>query len=325
MKTWKLLSLFGLSLLLNYSAPGQVSINALGSPGAYTQDFLVLTPTTFPLTDNMSIPGVYAFRTLNNAVPNPFVANNGSDNAGAFRNYGTTGAADRALGSLASDSTGTMFYGIRFQNDTATTIASAFVSYVGEQWRAGNTNSQVLSFSYLQSASDINDLTTGTYTSPLGLDFTTPNNTTVGAIDGNLAGNRVAISDGFAVTIPPGQEIMLRWSDINNGGSDHGLSIDDVRIVFRAASTAADAIVRGRVVTADGPGISKARIVLTGGDLTQPVYALTNQFGYYVFEGLESGRTYAATVSSKRYSFASPTRTIDLSDSALEVDFIAEP
>ena len=53
---------------------------------------------------------------------------------------------------------------------------------------------------------------------------------TAAALDGNAAANRVAISYALPVVIPSGQEIMLRWEDINDSGNDHGLAIDDLSI-----------------------------------------------------------------------------------------------
>ena len=47
---------------------------------------------------------------------------------------------DRALGSLASVSSGTIAYGIRMTNTNPyATIHSLTVTYTGEQWRAANT------------------------------------------------------------------------------------------------------------------------------------------------------------------------------------------
>jgi hypothetical protein len=326
MRFVRIVSLLVVSIIFfTLATPSQVSVTTLGPPGMYTQDFSVLGTTNFALTDNTSIPGVYAFRGLGNATPNIFVADDGSGTNGEFKNYGSTGSPDRALGSLASPSTEFLYYGIRFQNDTGITITSVEVKYFGEQWRDASTSPQSLLFSYQQSAGNITSLTAGTFTAVPALNFTTPTNTGSGAIDGNAPANRVLINAGFAVTIPPGQEIMIRWQDVDEVGVDHGYSIDDVMVTFRSGTTAADAQISGRVVTQDGRGVANVRVMLTGGDLTQPIYALTNPFGYYTFRDIESGRVYAVSISSKRYRFADPTRVVDLSDSALGVDFIAEP
>ena len=71
---------------------------------------------------------------------------------------------------------------------------------------------------------------TGTVVSELN--FTSPiTGGTAGALNGNLAANRVALSHTISgLNIPNGTEIMLRWADLDNTGADHGLSIDDFSV-----------------------------------------------------------------------------------------------
>jgi len=56
--------------------------------------------------------------------------------------------------------------------------------------------------------------------------------------------------------------------------------------------TAANASVSGRVLTAGGQGIRNAEVVISGGTLTEPMRVQTGSFGYYNFEGLQTGQTY---------------------------------
>src|SRR5688572_5299894 len=111
-----------LAVSLGVSTYGQFSFSSLGPGGAYNQNFNGLTTGTVPVQDNVSFLGVYSFRTLNDAPPNLFVADTGASNTDEFKNYGLNLDTDRCFGSLAGNDTGDMFYGIRFQNDTATTI-----------------------------------------------------------------------------------------------------------------------------------------------------------------------------------------------------------
>ena len=58
-------------------------------------------------------------------------------------------ATDRALGSVASSGTGTVFHAARLTNNTGGTITSLDISYVGEQWRnGGNAAAYTLTFQY---------------------------------------------------------------------------------------------------------------------------------------------------------------------------------
>lgn len=91
------------------------------------------------------------------------------------------------------------------------------------------------------------------------------------------------------------------------------------------APTAANVSISGRVLSANGLGIFKTRVFLSGGNLSEPLIALTNPFGYYRFEGLDAGRTYVLTVQSKRHHFAQPSLTVTPGDDAIGLDFVAEP
>jgi len=122
-------------------------------------------------------------------------------------------------------------------------------------------------------------------------------------------------------------------SQLNNGGAVTSV-FDDIDGDVRGATpdigadeivapTAAAVTVSGRVMTANGRGIGNTRVMLTGGNLTEPLTAVTNQFGYYHFEGIEAGQTYIITVGHKRYAFSEPSRVIELFDNLSDVDFVA--
>jgi len=90
-------------------------------------------------------------------------------------------------------------------------------------------------------------------------------------------------------------------------------------------STAAQASISGRVMTANGLGIRNARVVITGNSLNEPIVATTGSFGYFTFDGLQTGQTYVVTINSQRYTFSTPSRVISLVDNVVDFDFIAEP
>ena len=90
-------------------------------------------------------------------------------------------------------------------------------------------------------------------------------------------------------------------------------------------TTAAGVSLSGRVTTAEGAGIRNARVTITGNSLPEARIVTTGSFGYYSFEGLQSGQTYVVTVNSQRYTFTVPSRVITLVDNLTDVDFTAEP
>ena len=86
-------------------------------------------------------------------------------------------------------------------------------------------------------------------------------------------------------------------------------------------ATAAKVSVSGRVVSSIGRGIGNAIVSISSpGGSTRSVR--TSSFGYFQFEDVEAGQTYAIEVSSKRYRFEA--RVLDVSENIDGLDFIAE-
>lgn len=77
----------------------------------------------------------------------------------------------------------------------------------------------------------------------------------------------------------------------------------------------------GRVTSTNGQGIGNAQVVLRGQNNNRQ-NALTNAFGYYIFQGVSSNETYTVSVSAKRYRIQPPTRTITLMNSVADLDFV---
>jgi uncharacterized repeat protein (TIGR01451 family) len=223
-------------LLLAFAAApasAQVALTALDTTYAQTFDGLPASGTA-PWTNNSTIPGWYQART---GTGTTIVANDGGSNAGNLYSYGTGTSTDRALGSVGSGNAavGSLFWGVRLQNNTGSTISSMDVAYTGEQWRNSAATAQTAAFSYLVGTPTV----TGTLAefqlpgvAVTNLDFTSPiTGGTAGPLNGNLAANRSAlVSTITGLDIPDGSEIMLRWSDPDQVGSDHGLSIDDFSV-----------------------------------------------------------------------------------------------
>ncbi len=158
-----------------------------------------------------------------------FLVNPGTGTGGGVYSYGVLGAnpaAERALGSLGSGSNASR-YGATIVNNTGQTITQFTLGYTGEQWRRGSAAANVLTFAY---GIDPTDLNTGTFTNVAALNFTAP--VTAGsnaALDGNAAANRVAISSTVSgLNWGPGQSLVIRWTDVDDAGSDDGLAIDNV-------------------------------------------------------------------------------------------------
>jgi len=96
------------------------SITTLGAPLTENFDTLASAGTGIVWTDNTTIPGWYSSRTTYNT-------GTGSSNTGALYSFGIAGVgpvSDRALGSVGSGGTGTVYWGAKLVNNTGSTITS---------------------------------------------------------------------------------------------------------------------------------------------------------------------------------------------------------
>jgi uncharacterized protein len=239
MKTWTRGRQWQMGAVVVMCAVGNIAsavpISLTTASGTYTQNFdeLATSGTEHAWTGGSTLPGWYSSRTM-------YTTGTGSSTTGALYSFGAASSTERALGSLASGGTGTIGFGVLLSNSSGLTLDSLTVSYVGEQWRNGaNTTQQSLTFWY-RIGTDLTgvSLTVDTgWTSFSALDFTGPIAASSGvALDGNNPANRVALTSALSgVTLLSGQQLFLRWRDINDEGNDHGLAIDDFSFAWRAS------------------------------------------------------------------------------------------
>lgn len=115
-----------------------------------------------------------------------------------------------------------------------------------------------------------------------------------------------------------GQTIRVRFSSIATVGSD-GPGQLDIDAVSLNTATSSQVTLGGRVLSSAGQGLRNA--VVTLHDLQgTPRVITTSSFGYFSFDGVEAGRSYVLTVSSKRFTFA-PT-TISLADEIVDLELV---
>jgi len=132
-------------------------------------------------------------------------------------------------------------------------------------------------------------------------------------------GGSNSVGGNYIVDGTAGQGMAGVFSTGGNYGNNSGFWAFDV-----FALNASTVTVSGRVTTADGAGIRGAIMSLAGNaGLIRTVQ--TEAFGYYHFEDLPSGQTYILKISSKRFTFAEPTRVLVVDDGVTGSDFVAEP
>ena len=88
--------------------------------------------------------------------------------------------------------------------------------------------------------------------------------------------------------------------------------------------TAARVEIGGRVLTDVGRGAANVWLELSGGSLSEPKFARTNQLGYYRFTDVEVGQFYTVAASSKRYTFEPSTQPVNLLETVEQLNFTAK-
>ncbi|MFZ4484695.1 MAG: beta strand repeat-containing protein, partial [Chthoniobacterales bacterium] len=291
----------GIITVINTDAV-KIPLSSLGT-NSYTQDFNTLGTNAFSNVIsttigvqaslggvvNTNLNGWFATAIAGSSVNTNLAADNGSSTNEAVYNYGTTGDANRSLGSLAGGSM-TPAFGALISNSTVSTLNSVVVNLTGKIWRSSTSAQNFLNFAYGKVdgtvVNNINFLTAtnpaNVFALPLANIYGPSPVATNGPLDGNNVTNQVQISN---VTIPvalaPGETMFIRWQDFNNPGNDAGLAIDDVSLT---ASTALAGPVLGAVVVDDllllqnGATVSSSVLTDAGSALTSRgfVYSQTS-------------------------------------------------
>jgi hypothetical protein len=158
-----------------------------------------------------------------------------------FPHTGSPAAANvtnRALGLLATSTTGPTAFGVKFVNQTTTTFSMIDLSYTGELWRQ-QARAQTLAFGYLVDLTATNLLSTNVtaWVDSLGVSFPI-NPGGLLPLDGTQPSNQVSrAAANLAIgSWPPGTALWLVWLAADSQGSAQGIAIDDLRFSAAVAS-----------------------------------------------------------------------------------------
>ncbi len=213
-------------LLLSVGTLMAQTFSLTGTNPTYSQNFNTLpTATGTAWVNNSTIPNWYSNFNSN------ILVGAGAGTTGGLYSYGAASNNERALGSLASNATTLIEFGVGFTNNASTPITSFVITFRGEQWRnGGSANTQKLAFFYKIGASTLDE--TG-YEAVSLIDFNSPIATaTAAALDGNAATNSATLMHNCTVNIPVGSTVFFKWQDVNDSGGDHGMGIDDLSVTF---------------------------------------------------------------------------------------------
>jgi predicted extracellular nuclease/uncharacterized protein YjiK len=215
-----------------------------------------------------TLPSDWYFVEAGKSANATYTAGTGSGNSGETYSFGALDSTDRAFGTLLSGSV-TPTIGAMITNETGVSVTSLLIAYTGEQWRLGAAGREDrLDF---QISYDATSLDTGTWTDVDALDFTAPVTVgTAGAVDGNAAANRTAISATVELdaALASGATFWIRWSDFNATSSDDGLAVDDFSITANPGPAGPEgpgtfSIAGGSA--AEGAGFVELKVTRVGG------------------------------------------------------------
>jgi len=195
-------------------------------------------------------------------------AGTGSSNAGGWYNWGVASATDRAFGSLTSNSfsgsASTNWFGLGLVNNASNTGFVA-LDFDIEQYRLGSngvSDGYAISYALIKgsetniTASQLSNdaLFTSTH---INYQTSTDNYTTLSAMSNSntvfapisTGSPNTAVSGSVSVrmnlslygagqTWEVGDRLVIRFSDLNVAGTDHGIGVDNVSVVPEPASMA---------------------------------------------------------------------------------------
>jgi hypothetical protein len=161
-----------------------------------------------------------------------FGATSGDQTTGGQISFGLPGDNNRALGLLATSSTGFTAFGVKLVNDTALTLTRINVAFKAELWRQSNLP-KTLACSYFidpSASASLSTAATGFITN-LNISFPTSATASGGiAVDGTAAANsaNVAVTNQLINDWAPGAALWLVWEMADSTGKAQGLAMDNL-------------------------------------------------------------------------------------------------
>jgi hypothetical protein len=239
-----------------YNSPGSVytqNFDSLPDPGATsvnTANPVTIDGITYSLANPLdfaypaiatgnvgglgdpAMAGWYGMADPTASVGTRFGATDGDQTTGGDLSFGSPNNSDRALGLLATSTTGYTGFGAKFVNETGAALDCISLEFTGEVWRQSNIGKTV-EFYYLIDPTATNTLSTNATAFLPGLNVTFP---TVGgdsggaAVVGTLAANqtRLALTNQVITNWPPGAALWLVWEMPDSTGKAQGLGIDNL-------------------------------------------------------------------------------------------------
>jgi len=217
--------------------PGAASVNAADPVTINGLTYSLANPYDFAypaLTSGSGGLGISALAGwYGSAVTSSkFGATDGDQTTGGQISFGPANGSNRALGLLATSSTGGTAFGARFLNGTGITLTRMNLQFTGEVWRQSNLPKTLQAYYYVD-LTGTNTFTPNTtaFLPALNVNLPTVAADTGGvAVDGTSALNQTNLSvlNQVITNWPPGAALWLVWQMTDSTGKAQGLGIDNL-------------------------------------------------------------------------------------------------
>jgi regulation of enolase protein 1 (concanavalin A-like superfamily) len=234
-----------------YSAPAMIytqNFDALPNPGATsvnTANPVTINGVTYSLGNpydfaypvsasgggGLGLPALAGWYG-SSALTAKFGATAGDQTTGGQLSFGLPNSSNRALGLLATSTTGGTAFGVRFINGTGVTLNRMNLQFTGEVWRQSNVPKTLQFFYYIDISGTAGFPSTATRFLP-GLNVNIP---TVAADSGGVAVDgtsplyqtNLSVGNQTITNWPPGAALWLVWQMTDPTGKAQGLAIDNL-------------------------------------------------------------------------------------------------
>jgi len=189
-----------------------------------------------------------------------------------------TNSSNRALGLLATSSTGYTAFGLKLLNGSTQTLNSITLQFTGELWRQSDLP-KTLEFYYLVDSSATNIFSTNatSYVPALNVNFPIQSTDVGGdAVDGTAFANQtiLGVTNLVITNWAPGAALWLVWEMANPAGKSQGLAIDNLTFSAVAASSSTNQPVLS-IQGAGGSSGSGNQFVISWPDVGVPYHLVT--------------------------------------------------
>jgi hypothetical protein len=179
-----------------------------------------------------ALAGWYGLADPTASVGVRFGATDGDQTTGGQISFGLPNSSNRALGLLATSTTGYTAFGLKLVNGTSQTLNFINLQFTGEVWRQSNLPKTLQFYYFIDPTAALAFSTAATaYLPALDVNFPTVSGDVGGAaVDGTSSVNQTnqSVTNQLIAPWTPGSALWLSWEMVSATGKSQGLGIDNL-------------------------------------------------------------------------------------------------